>query len=107
MHSIDGNRQLEEQSLKNPEGCKGSRPVRIGNDAYGQLQPDIYGELMDSVYLYNKYVDPTSYDFWKDLEQQIEGFSRKRDQPDDGIWDERTTPSCSIMAQRPSMQAAC
>jgi len=89
MYSIDGSRQLTETTLDNLEGYKGSSPVRIGNDAYSQLQLDIYGELMDSVYLYNKYGEPISYDFWKDLERQIEWLSRNWDQPDDGIWEVR------------------
>jgi len=89
MYSIDGNRQLKEYTLENFEGYKGSAPVRVGNDAYGQLQLDIYGELMDSVYLYNKYGEPISYDFWKDLEQQIEWLANNWDQPDDGIWEVR------------------
>jgi GH15 family glucan-1,4-alpha-glucosidase len=89
MYSIDGNRQLAEQELDNFEGYKCSSPVRIGNDAYAQLQLDIYGELMDSVYLFNKYGDPISYDFWKDLEQQMDWLSKNWDQPDDGIWEVR------------------
>jgi GH15 family glucan-1,4-alpha-glucosidase len=89
MYSIDGNRQLQEYTLDHFEGYKGSVPVRVGNDAYGQLQLDIYGELMDSVYLYNKYVEPISYDFWKDLEQQIDWLANNWDQPDDGIWEVR------------------
>ncbi|MBS1662380.1 MAG: glycoside hydrolase family 15 protein [Bacteroidetes bacterium] len=89
MYSIDGNRQLEETQLDDFEGYKQSRPVRVGNDAYGQLQLDIYGELMDSVYLYNKYVEPISHDFWKDLERQIDWLSDNWDQPDDGIWEVR------------------
>jgi len=89
MYSIDGNRQLKETVLDNFEGYKGSSPVRVGNDAYGQLQLDIYGELMDSVYLYNKYVEPISYDFWKDLEQQMNWLADNWDQPDDGIWEVR------------------
>ncbi len=72
MYSIDGERQLKEYTLDNFEGYKGSSPVRVGNDAYEQLQLDIYGELMDSVYLYNKYGDPISYDFWKDIEKQMD-----------------------------------
>ena len=89
MYSIDGNRQLKEFTLDNFEGYKGSAPVRIGNDAYGQLQLDIYGELMDSVYLYNKHVEPISYDFWKDLERQMDWLSGNWDQSDDGIWEVR------------------
>jgi GH15 family glucan-1,4-alpha-glucosidase len=89
MYSIDGNRQLKESQVDNFEGYKGSRPVRVGNDAYGQLQLDIYGELMDSVYLYNKHGEPISYDFWKDLERQMDWLSANWGQPDDGIWEVR------------------
>ena len=53
-----------EETLDHLEGYKGSSPVRIGNDAYRQLQLDIYGEFMDSLYLYNKYGTPISYDLW-------------------------------------------
>lgn len=89
MYTIDGKLQLEEKILKNFEGYKQSAPVRIGNDAFGQLQLDIYGELMDSVYLYNKYGDPISYDFWKNLEKQIDWLSQNWNQPDEGIWEVR------------------
>ena len=89
MYSIDGTRQLEEKILKNFEGYKKSSPVRIGNDAYGQLQLDVYGELMDSVYLCNKYAEPISFDFWKNLEKQINWLSRNWNQPDEGIWEVR------------------
>jgi GH15 family glucan-1,4-alpha-glucosidase len=89
MYSIDGNRQLVECELDQFEGYKGSSPVRVGNDAYKQLQLDIYGELMDSVYLYNKYGEPISYDFWKDIEKQMDWLAANWDQPDDGIWEVR------------------
>jgi GH15 family glucan-1,4-alpha-glucosidase len=89
MYSIHGNRQLEEKILDNFEGYQKSGPVRIGNDAYSQLQLDIYGELMDSVYLYNKYGDPIAYDFWKDLANQIDWLSENWRQPDEGIWEVR------------------
>ncbi len=89
MYSLDGHGQLEEKDLDHFEGYKGSKPVRIGNDAYGQLQLDIYGELMDSVYLYNKYGNPIAHDFWKNLEQQIDWLSENWDQPDEGIWEVR------------------
>ena len=89
MYSIDGNRQLKEYTLDNFEGYKCSSPVRVGNDAYSQLQLDIYGELMDSVYLYNKYGERISYDFWKDIEKQMDWLSENWNQPDDGIWEVR------------------
>jgi GH15 family glucan-1,4-alpha-glucosidase len=89
MYSIDGTAQLKEYFLDNFEGYKKSSPVRVGNDAYSQLQLDIYGELMDSVYLYNKHVEPISYDFWKDLEKQMNWLADNWHQPDDGIWEVR------------------
>ncbi len=89
MYALNGERQLEEKILDHLEGYKGSKPVRIGNNAYRQLQLDIYGELMDSVYLFNKYGEPISYDFWKDLEKQMEWLAANWNQPDEGIWEVR------------------
>lgn len=89
MYSIDGQRQLQETILEHFEGYKKTSPVRIGNNAYRQLQLDIYGELMDSIYLYNKYGEKISYDFWKDLEKQIDWLAENWDQPDEGIWEVR------------------
>jgi GH15 family glucan-1,4-alpha-glucosidase len=89
MYSIDGGRQLQETILPNFEGYKGSAPVRIGNNAYAQLQLDIYGELLDAIYLYNKYGEPISYDFWKDIQKQVDWLSSNWDQPDEGIWEVR------------------
>ena len=51
MYRIDGSPDLDEQTLDHFEGYRGSRPVRIGNGAAGQLQLDIYGEALDSVHL--------------------------------------------------------
>jgi GH15 family glucan-1,4-alpha-glucosidase len=89
MYSIDGRKKLTEETLPNLEGYKKSKPVRIGNKAYRQLQLDIYGELMDAVYLSNKYGDPISYEFWLNLEKQIEWLSENWHLPDEGIWEVR------------------
>ena len=89
MYSIDGDRQLEEIILDHLEGYMKSKPVRIGNDAYRQLQLDIYGELLDSVYVFDKYGEPISHDFWKDLKNQIDWLITGWDQPDEGIWEVR------------------
>ena len=67
MYGIDGRSELTEETLDHLEGYRGSAPVRIGNGAYDQLQLDIYGELMDSVYLFNKYGRPISHDGWMEL----------------------------------------
>jgi hypothetical protein len=74
MYGIDGRSQLPEQVLRHLEGYEGSAPVRIGNGAASQLQLDIYGELIDSVYLYNKYGTPIFHDAWEDLSRIVEWF---------------------------------
>lgn len=89
MYSISGEPQLEECELVHFEGYKGSRPVRIGNDAYRQLQLDIYGELIDALYLYNKHAEPISYDLWKNIEQQVEWLYHNWQHTDEGIWEMR------------------
>ncbi len=90
MYGIDGRHDLPETELGHLDGYRGSRPVRIGNDAAGQLQLDIYGELMDSVYLYNKYGEPISYDLWSQLRQLATWVCRQWRNRDDGIWEVRS-----------------
>lgn len=89
MYGIDGRHQLTEETLDHLEGYKSSRPVRIGNAAYNQLQLDIYGELMDSVYLYNKYGSPISYDLWAYLRRLISWVCEHWQERDEGIWEVR------------------
>ncbi|HEY8459090.1 MAG TPA: glycoside hydrolase family 15 protein [Blastocatellia bacterium] len=89
MYGIDGRHTLTEETLDHLEGYKGSRPVRIGNGAYDQLQLDIYGELMDSVYLYNKYGSPISSELWSELRRLINWISDNWRREDEGIWETR------------------
>jgi GH15 family glucan-1,4-alpha-glucosidase len=89
MYGIHGQHKLTEEILEHLEGYRGSRPVRIGNRAYNQLQLDIYGELMDSVYLYNKYGAPISYDFWTYLRRLTNWVTDNWRLPDEGIWEVR------------------
>lgn len=89
MYGIDGRHTLTEEILDHLEGYRGSRPVRMGNGAYNQLQLDIYGELMDSVYLYNKYGSPISYDFWTHLRQLINWVCDNWHRQDEGVWEVR------------------
>ena len=89
MYGIDGRHNLTEQSLEHLKGYKDSRPVRVGNGAYDQLQLDIYGELMDSVYLSNKYGSPISYDFWKQLRRLVNWVADNWKKTDEGIWEVR------------------
>jgi GH15 family glucan-1,4-alpha-glucosidase len=89
MYKIDGSHLTDELILDIFEGYKKSSPLRIGNKAFGQTQLDIYGELMDAVYLLNKYGAPISYDFWKNLERQIDWLVNNWNQEDEVIWEVR------------------
>jgi GH15 family glucan-1,4-alpha-glucosidase len=90
MYGIDGRHDIHEIMLDHLEGYKGSAPVRIGNNAYKQCQLDIYGELMDSVYLYNKYGSPISYDMWQYLRRLTNWVTEHWNEPDEGIWEVRS-----------------
>lgn len=92
VYGIDGRAELEEEILDHLEGYRGSRPVRIGNAAYRQLQLDITGELMDSVYLYNKHGAPISFDLWTHLRRQLRWLEANWDSLDQGIWEIRSGP---------------
>ena len=89
MYGIDGRSELLEETLDHLDGYRGSRPVRIGNGAYDQLQLDIYGELMDAVYLYNKHGHPISYDLWSRLRVLINWVCDNWQREDEGIWETR------------------
>jgi GH15 family glucan-1,4-alpha-glucosidase len=92
MYGIDGEHNLIEETLDHLEGYRGSRPVRVGNGAHNQLQLDIYGELMDSVYLYNKYGSPISYELWTHLRRMVTWVSDNWQRKDEGIWEVRGGP---------------
>ncbi|MFI9270959.1 glycoside hydrolase family 15 protein [Kitasatospora sp. NPDC052896] len=89
MYGIDGRCELPEQELSHLEGYLGSAPVRVGNAATGQLQLDIYGALIDSVYLYDKWGQPISSDRWDEVSAVVEWLCDHWDQPDEGVWETR------------------
>jgi GH15 family glucan-1,4-alpha-glucosidase len=89
LYGIDGRHDLVEETLDHLDGYRGSKPVRIGNAAYGHLQLDIYGELMDSLYLYDKYGAPLSYEMWSTVERLLDWVAKNWDQPDQSIWEVR------------------
>ena len=89
MYGVGGEDELPEKTLEHFEGYRGSSPVRVGNAAYDQLQLDIYGALMDSVYLFNKYGQPISYDLWRNLTRLIDWVCEHWREPDHGIWEMR------------------
>jgi GH15 family glucan-1,4-alpha-glucosidase len=89
LYGIDGRRILTEEFLPHLEGYRQSAPVRIGNSAANQLQLDIYGELMDAVYLYNNYGEPISHDLWMDLTHLLNWVCDHWQCKDYGIWETR------------------
>jgi GH15 family glucan-1,4-alpha-glucosidase len=92
IYGIDGRTKLPERELEHLEGYMGSRPVRIGNAAYRQLQLDIYGELLDALYLYDEFGEPTSYDVWSWVSDLVDWVCEHWRQPDDGVWEVRSGP---------------
>ncbi|MGY1524342.1 glycoside hydrolase family 15 protein [Streptomyces sp. MN3] len=89
MYGIDGRTDLPERTLDHLEGHRGSCPVRVGNAAADQLQLDVYGALIDSIYLYDKWAEPISSEQWEHVTALVEWVCANWDQPDEGIWETR------------------
>jgi GH15 family glucan-1,4-alpha-glucosidase len=92
MYGIDGERALPEQTLDHLSGYEGARPVRIGNDAYGQRQHDMWGAVLDSVYLHTRSRDHLDERIWPILVRQVEAALEHWREPDRGIWEVRGEP---------------
>ncbi|PRP77671.1 glycosyl hydrolase, glucoamylase [Planoprotostelium fungivorum] len=90
MYGIDGRKDLNEEDLHHLDGYLSSRPVRVGNGAAKQVQMDIYGELMDSVYLYDKYGSGISYEFWNHIVFLLEWLVEHWKDKDQGVWEVRS-----------------
>jgi GH15 family glucan-1,4-alpha-glucosidase len=99
MYGIDGRTGLRERELGHLAGYRGSQPVRIGNAAANQLQLDIYGELMDSVYLYDDWHQPISSAHWDAVTTRAGWLCDHWDQPDEGIWETRGGPRKFLYSQ--------
>jgi GH15 family glucan-1,4-alpha-glucosidase len=89
MYGIDGRTDLTEREVPQLEGHQGSAPVRVGNAAAEQLQLDVYGALLDSIYLYDKWARPISSAQWDDVCALVDWVCAHWDQPDEGIWETR------------------
>ncbi|ORX69985.1 glycoside hydrolase family 15 protein [Linderina pennispora] len=89
MYTLRGGREMPELILPHLEGYRECAPVRIGNGAADHIQLDIYGELLDAIYLYNKYANPLSYDDWVEVRTLVTYVCNNYDQPDMGIWEVR------------------
>ena len=89
MYRVDGSSDLQEEVLDHLEGYRGSRPVRIGNGAADQLQLDIYGEAMDSIYLADTHGLQLGHQAWTRLADMIDWLCEHWNQPEEGIWETR------------------
>jgi GH15 family glucan-1,4-alpha-glucosidase len=89
MYRVDGSSQLKEENLEHWSGYRASRPVRIGNDAVDQLQLDIYGEVMDSLWLANRAGMPIGHRGWEEIRALLDWLTEHWDQPEEGIWETR------------------
>ena len=92
MYGLDGRRDLPEASLDHLAGYGGARPVRIGNAAHTQVQLDVYGELLDSGYLVNKYAQAIAHDGWENVVRTVGYVCEHWREPDQGIWERRGEP---------------
>jgi alpha,alpha-trehalase len=92
MYGLRGQKTLTETTLDHLKGYEGARPVRIGNGAYNQRQNDVYGAVLDSVYLHSKKRDHIPERLWPVLHDQVECAVRAWPEPDQGIWEARGAP---------------
>ncbi|MGN6372355.1 MAG: glycoside hydrolase family 15 protein [Solirubrobacteraceae bacterium] len=92
MYGIKGRKDLTETTLDHLKGYEGARPVRIGNGAYNQRQNDVFGAVLDSVYLHSKQRDHIPERLWPVLVDQAECAARVWREPDQGIWETRGEP---------------
>jgi GH15 family glucan-1,4-alpha-glucosidase len=89
MYGIDGRKELTEFDHPTWSGYRESAPVRIGNAAADQRQLDIYGEMIDSIYLYNKYGSPIHHETWENVRRIVDWLCENWDNVDEGIWETR------------------
>ena len=92
MYAVDGRKDLTEKTLDHLSGYEGSRPVRIGNGAYSQRQNDVWGAIMDSVYLHAKAIRTVPDRLWEMLVRTVEAAIEAWPHPDQGIWEARGEP---------------
>jgi GH15 family glucan-1,4-alpha-glucosidase len=92
MYGVGGERELDEESLPHLTGYEGAFPVRIGNGAFRQQQHDVWGAVLDSVYLHARSRDQLPESLWPVLKRQVECAAEHWEEPDRGIWEVRGEP---------------
>jgi GH15 family glucan-1,4-alpha-glucosidase len=106
MYGVQGERNLDERVLDHLSGYEGATPVRIGNDAYKQRQHDVWGMLLDSVYLHTRSRDSLDERVWPLLARQVENAIEHWREPDRGIWEVRGEPK-HFTSSKMSCWVAC
>ncbi|MGF6886214.1 GH15 family glucan-1,4-alpha-glucosidase [Nocardia sp. GAS34] len=92
LYGISGERTITEYELGHLHGYDGARPVRIGNGAYNQDQHDIWGTILDSVYLHVRSRQQVPETLWPMLQKQVQSAIEHWREPDRGIWEIRGEP---------------
>jgi GH15 family glucan-1,4-alpha-glucosidase len=92
MYGVGGERDLTEQELPHLDGYEGAKPVRIGNGAFKQRQHDVWGAMLDSVYLHTRSRDRLDESIWPILARQVEMAIKHWREPDRGVWEVRGEP---------------
>ncbi|HTE63170.1 MAG TPA: glycoside hydrolase family 15 protein [Solirubrobacteraceae bacterium] len=92
LYGIGGERELPERTLDHLDGYEHARPVRIGNDAYRHRQHDVWGALLDSIYMHTRSRDGLAESTWRMLCDQVEEAIAHWREPDRGIWEVRGDP---------------
>ena len=93
MYGLGGERRLTEEKLDYLEGYRGARPVRVGNAAAGQLQLDMYGELLELSWRWHRRGNSPDDDYWRFLLELVDAAAERWSEPDQGIWEMRGHPS--------------
>jgi GH15 family glucan-1,4-alpha-glucosidase len=92
LFGVGGERRLHEQEVKELEGYRGARPVRIGNAAERQVQLDVYGELLDLAWRWHILGNSPDNEYWEFLVELVNAAARLWSKPDRGIWEMRGSP---------------
>jgi GH15 family glucan-1,4-alpha-glucosidase len=92
MYGVDGEKDLKEETLDHLHGYDGARPVRIGNGAHNQRQHDVWGAVLDSVYIHTRSRDRLDERIWPVLKRQVETALERWREPDQGLWEVRGEP---------------